>query len=267
MYCRNCKKEYPEGSRFCGSCGAPLVRMLDIYGERFYEGDMEAFNYIYADTYSWVLNEVRKIFAVNVSEIDDCVQEIYLLLYRKIRQYNPERGSFSAWFNTLVRNRIYDYGRKLARNKEFVPDEEEGYFSEMVDENIHINPEAKLERSERERIFCKTYQRISDGQLRNSDIGWSNWGFSLSAVDADAVFAAFSAQTEAAAGVVIRQRHGFKDEKSAHKPHAGKQLFPEVHFLHLVRLQRRIHSSNRSIQRRSLFSCRRCAPHQSCVLS
>jgi len=51
----------------------------------------------------------------------------------------------------------------------------------------------------------------------------------------------FSAQTEAAAGVVIRQRHGFKDEKSAHKTHAGKQLFPEVHFLHLVRLQRRIH--------------------------
>ena len=51
----------------------------------------------------------------------------------------------------------------------------------------------------------------------------------------------FSAQTEAAAGVVIRQRHGFKDEKSAHKVHAGKQLFPEVHFLHLVRLQRRIH--------------------------
>ena len=164
MYCRNCKKEYPEGSRFCGSCGAPLVRMLDIYGERFYEGDMEAFNYIYADTYSWVLNEVRKIFAVNVSEIDDCVQEIYLLLYRKIRQYNPERGSFSAWFNTLVRNRIYDYGRKLARNKEFVPDEEEGYFSEMVDENIHINPEAKLERSERERILDEIMQELSESQ-------------------------------------------------------------------------------------------------------
>ena len=51
----------------------------------------------------------------------------------------------------------------------------------------------------------------------------------------------FSAQTEAAAGVVIRQRHSFKDEKSAHKAHAGKQLFPEVHFSHLVRLQRRIH--------------------------
>lgn len=44
-----------------------------------------------------------------------------------------------------------------------------------------------------------------------------------------------------AAGVVIRQRHGFKDEKSAHKAHAGKQLFPEVHSSHLVRLQRRIH--------------------------
>lgn len=52
MYCRNCREEYPEGSRFCGSCGAPLVRMLDIYGEKFYAGDMEAFNYIYADTYS-----------------------------------------------------------------------------------------------------------------------------------------------------------------------------------------------------------------------
>ena len=44
--------------------------MLDIYGERFYEGDMEAFNYIYADTYSWEQKLVRKIFAENVSEID-----------------------------------------------------------------------------------------------------------------------------------------------------------------------------------------------------
>lgn len=41
-----------------------------------------------------------------------------------------------------------------------------------------------------------------------------------------------------AAGVVVRQRHGFKDQKAAHKAHAGKQLFPEVHSLHLVRLQR-----------------------------
>ena len=43
-----------------------------------------------------------------------------------------------------------------------------------------------------------------------------------------------------AAGVVIRQRHGFKDQKTAHKAHAGKQLFPEVHSSHLARLQHRI---------------------------
>lgn len=36
-----------------------------------------------------------------------------------------------------------------------------------------------------------------------------------------------------AAGVAIRQRHGFKDQKAAHKAHAGKQLFPEVHSSHL----------------------------------
>ena len=36
-----------------------------------------------------------------------------------------------------------------------------------------------------------------------------------------------------AAGVVVRQRHGFKDQKAAHKAHAGKQLFPEVHSSHL----------------------------------
>ena len=164
MYCRNCKKEYPEGSRFCGSCGAPLVRMLDIYGERFYEGDMEAFNYIYADTYSWVLNEVRKIFAVNVSEIDDCVQEIYLLLYRKIRQYNPARGSFSAWFNTLVRNRIYDYGRKLAGNREILPETSQQYFKEITDRNVYINPEARIEYAEREQILDEILDDIGEGQ-------------------------------------------------------------------------------------------------------
>ena len=43
-----------------------------------------------------------------------------------------------------------------------------------------------------------------------------------------------------AAGVVIRQQHGFKDQKTAHKAHAGKQLLPEVHSSHLSRLQCRI---------------------------
>ncbi|MFR8999571.1 MAG: zinc-ribbon domain-containing protein [Anaerobutyricum soehngenii] len=35
MYCRNCKKEYPEGSRFCGSCGAPLVKCWISMGKDF----------------------------------------------------------------------------------------------------------------------------------------------------------------------------------------------------------------------------------------
>ena len=155
MYCRSCRKWFPNNILFCDICGKPLVKDLDIYGENFFNGDVQAFDYIYQNSYNWVAGEVRKMFSANSSEVEDCVQEIYLLLYRKIKYYDPRQGSFSAWFNALVRNRIYDYGRKLAGNREILPETSQQYFKEITDRNVYINPEARIEYAERSRFLMK----------------------------------------------------------------------------------------------------------------
>ena len=104
------------------------------------------------------------MFSANSSEVEDCVQEIYLLLYRKIKYYDPRQGSFSAWFNALVRNRIYDYGRKLAGNREILPETSQQYFKEITDRNVYINPEARIEHAEREQILDEILDNIGEGQ-------------------------------------------------------------------------------------------------------
>ena len=104
------------------------------------------------------------MFPTNSAEVEDCVQEIYLLLYRKIKYYDPRQGSFSAWFNALVRNRIYDYGRKLAGNREILPETSQQYFKEITDRNVYINPEARIEYAEREQILDEILDDIGEGQ-------------------------------------------------------------------------------------------------------
>ena len=71
MYCRSCRKWFPNNILFCDICGKPLVKDLDIYGENFFNGDVQAFDYIYQNSYNWVAGEVRKMFSANSSEVED----------------------------------------------------------------------------------------------------------------------------------------------------------------------------------------------------
>ena len=43
MYCRSCRKWFPNNILFCDICGKPLVKDLDIYGENFFNVDDKAF--------------------------------------------------------------------------------------------------------------------------------------------------------------------------------------------------------------------------------
>ena len=102
MYCRSCRKWFPNNILFCDICGKPY--------------------------------------------------------------YDPRQGSFTAWFNALVRNRIYDYGRKLAGNREILPETSQQYFKEITDRNVYINPEARIEYAEREQILDEILDDIGEGQ-------------------------------------------------------------------------------------------------------
>ena len=110
MYCRNCRKWFPNNISICDSCGMPLVEDLDIYGENFFYGDAQAFEYIYKESYNWVAGEVSKVLPAGSPEAEGCINTIYNVLYEKIKDYNPEQGSFTAWFAILIQDTIYNYG-------------------------------------------------------------------------------------------------------------------------------------------------------------
>ena len=73
MYCRNCRKWFPNNISICDSCGMPLVEDLDIYGENFFYGDAQAFEYIYKESYNWVAGEVLSLIHIYISIIPQAI--------------------------------------------------------------------------------------------------------------------------------------------------------------------------------------------------
>lgn len=123
MYCEKCQKKYSSDEKFCSECGSSLVDELDIYAKQLLNKDESAFDKIYNDTKVWVMKKVSmQLF--NEQDRLDCTQEIYLKLFKKIELYNPEKGKFRPWFNTLVSNQITDFIRKSMNEPECESDEE-----------------------------------------------------------------------------------------------------------------------------------------------
>lgn len=58
----------------------PLVEDLDIYGENFFYGDAQAFEYIYKESYNWVAGEVSKVLPAGSPEAEGCINTIYNVL-------------------------------------------------------------------------------------------------------------------------------------------------------------------------------------------
>lgn len=69
-------------------------------------GDVAAFETLY-DRYA------REVFvlaahALGRNEADEVVQDVFLRLWQRADQFDPERGSFAAWFMTIARHCVFD---------------------------------------------------------------------------------------------------------------------------------------------------------------
>ena len=64
---------------------------------------LEALYDLYAgQVYAFLLRAVSHEIA------EELLQDVFLVLWQKANLYDPTRGSFNAWFFTLVRRRLYD---------------------------------------------------------------------------------------------------------------------------------------------------------------
>jgi len=53
---------------------------------------------------------------------EDVVQEVIILIWTKAAQFNPDKGTFSAWVYRITRNKWIDYKRKNDRMQPTSPD-------------------------------------------------------------------------------------------------------------------------------------------------
>lgn len=158
MYCRKCKKLYANKASFCIKCGEALVDELNEYGEWLLNGNEQAFELIYNNTKSWVGNYIAMRIP-GEEERKDCMQEVYLKLYRNIDKFNPESGSFRAWFNKLLSNQVIDFRRKM--RPEDVMDEED-VFEQLQDPTPIA--EIQMDQAESARLLREILEVLPDEQ-------------------------------------------------------------------------------------------------------
>ncbi|MBI2634634.1 sigma-70 family RNA polymerase sigma factor [Candidatus Peregrinibacteria bacterium] len=95
------------------------------------EGDRDAFSRIYDLMVEPVYKYVY--YRVNVSDVEDIVENIFLRVWEHLRQYKPQK-SFSAWVFRIAHNMIVDYYRASRDRDVLVLD------PHVPDENRQHNP-------------------------------------------------------------------------------------------------------------------------------
>lgn len=140
----------------------------------FNEGEETAFN----DLVNRHKEKVRNLIYLNLgstSSIDDISQEVFLAVYRKLKQFRFQ-SQFTTWLYTITINKIRDHVRKqkiMSVFSAFSSDDTEnvvepGSFKENFDVNEMVRDAvAKLPRKLKEPLILRdfegmSYQEISD---------------------------------------------------------------------------------------------------------
>lgn len=145
-----------------------LAKLLDAV-EAVKAGDKEAFQEIYHRTYQKTYKIARGFFPNSEQDQDDCVQTIYMHLYRKIGFYNPENGGFMSWFSVVAENVCRDEYARIAKKKGYEVsldgmkmNQDGDETVEFEDEDLTFNPEAQLDLSETRRLVREIVDTLPD---------------------------------------------------------------------------------------------------------
>ncbi len=74
---------------------------------------MPSFDQVYEDHFGFVWRSVRGM-GVPEANVDDAVQDVFVVVHRKLPSYEP-RGSIGSWLFGIARRVAKDYRRSVAR--------------------------------------------------------------------------------------------------------------------------------------------------------
>ena len=131
---------------------------------------------IAGDSTAWeelVRHQNRRIYNIcyrfTGSSIDaeDLTQEVFIRLYRTMRSYEPDKGSFNTWLTTLTRNMLVDHFRRTRQERltdsiDAAPaaDEEAPTLAERI-EDVTPSPQARLASKETQKMVQEALQKVS----------------------------------------------------------------------------------------------------------
>lgn len=104
-------------------------------------GSVEAYSTLYEMTVQDVYRTVR-FLVTNVADTDDIVQEIYISVYRSLKQYDLTRP-FRPWLMAIAIRQIQEYRRKrwrhfrLLQQAETIHDVQHDFAHELTDKMSH----------------------------------------------------------------------------------------------------------------------------------
>jgi RNA polymerase sigma-70 factor (ECF subfamily) len=104
-------------------------------------------------------------FERNIEEAEDLTQEIFVRIYRSLKSFRYDSGSFQCWIFSIARNLAIDHYRKKGRMQPLL--------GSQVMETLHLeddrtpSPSAALEHSEARRYLSQALIELSP-VLRNA---------------------------------------------------------------------------------------------------
>lgn len=140
--------------------------------------DKIAFSLLY-DRYARAVY-VMAAHMLGSAEAEEFVQDVFLRLWNKADQFDPERGSFVAWFMTIVRNHLKDALRGRSHQARLLATEEINHlFAEAADP--HANVEEEVWQRERGEMMQRALQSLPEEQRLALFLAYFG-GFSQSAI-------------------------------------------------------------------------------------
>ena len=70
------------------------------------------FNEVYINYKDFVYGVVRKILKREKEEIKDLCQEIWILIFRKLHQFDESKGIIEGWLYRIASNHVFKYFKK-----------------------------------------------------------------------------------------------------------------------------------------------------------
>ena len=112
--------------------------------------------------YSGLMHYIVRNILQNQSDIEECISDIHLKVWRSIESYSPEKGSFTAWLVSISRNTALDYLKRGNKQNEELKAETAGTFS-LEDDILRRESGEEIKRAvstlslEEQHIFYRKY--------------------------------------------------------------------------------------------------------------